>query len=590
MDGVFPRHLDERIRPYIDLIDSLRTIGIEKDLALPAIAVIGDQSSGKSSVLETLSGVALPRGSGIVTRCPLELKLRKLRVGVTWRAVISYREEYIEFCDPSMVEEHVVKAQDELAGEGVGISEELISLEIMSPDVCDLTLIDLPGIARVPVGNQPEDIADQIKRLILKFIEKTETINLVVVPCNVDIATTEALRMAKKVDPEGQRTLAILTKPDLADKGTEKNILEIFQNQVIPLQKGYMMVKCRGQKQIDDKVSLEEATKMEMEFFSSHPDFRFLLDDKRASIGCLASKLTQDLVDHIKMSLPLLTEKIKKHLWETRNALRHCEHGPPLELHKRKKYLINMLTEFDKEITTLSNGERVGKENIFVFLRSEFKKLKGQLDNTKEICKEICKTVQQVVNDYDSKHRGRELPGIMEYKIFEKTVQNLIMELEIPAISTLHVVKGTFQEQFTDVAKTWFQNFPFLERVAVNKIANIQSKQEAKVMQRIHEQFEIEYLIYTQDETFFKELNDGMASGRERVVTRRLADQVPLLIRLFILKESAKLLCGEMLNLIDGASLNDILREETESSRRRIDLQKRLERLSIAQSKISNFC
>ncbi|XP_023249140.1 interferon-induced GTP-binding protein Mx-like, partial [Seriola lalandi dorsalis] len=84
---------------------------------------------------------------------------------------------------------------------------DLISLEIASPDVPDLTLIDLPGIARVAVKGQPENIGDQIKRLIQKFITKQETISLVVVPCNVDIATTEALQMAQRVDPDGERTL-----------------------------------------------------------------------------------------------------------------------------------------------------------------------------------------------------------------------------------------------------------------------------------------------------------------------------------------------------------------------------------------------
>ncbi|KAL6481494.1 hypothetical protein MHYP_G00095740 [Metynnis hypsauchen] len=111
MEGVLHSHLEERVRPYIDLIDSLRLIGIEEDLALPTIAVIGDQSSGKSSVLEALSGVALPRGSGIVTRCPLELKLRKIKAGVQWQAAISYKEEYIEFDDPSMVEHYVAEGQ-----------------------------------------------------------------------------------------------------------------------------------------------------------------------------------------------------------------------------------------------------------------------------------------------------------------------------------------------------------------------------------------------------------------------------------------------------------------------------------------------
>ncbi|KAM9442915.1 interferon-induced GTP-binding protein Mx-like [Salvelinus alpinus] len=95
-----------------------------------------------------------------------------------------------------------MEAQNTLAGDGVGICDDLITLEITSPDVCDVTLIDLPGITTVPFKDQLEDIGDQIRRLILNIIKKQETINLVVVPCNVDIATTEALRTAHSVDPK----------------------------------------------------------------------------------------------------------------------------------------------------------------------------------------------------------------------------------------------------------------------------------------------------------------------------------------------------------------------------------------------------
>ncbi|MBV97782.1 Interferon-induced GTP-binding protein Mx2, partial [Eschrichtius robustus] len=198
---------EEKVRPCIDLIDSLRALGVEQDLALPAIAVIGDQSSGKSSVLEALSGVALPRGSGIVTRCPLVLKLKKLVNEDEWKGKVSFRDKETEISDASQVEKEISEAQVAIAGEGTGISHELISLEVSSPHVPDLTLIDLPGITRIAVGNQPADIEYQIKSLIRKYILKQETINLVVVPANVDIATTEALRMAQEVDPQGDRTI-----------------------------------------------------------------------------------------------------------------------------------------------------------------------------------------------------------------------------------------------------------------------------------------------------------------------------------------------------------------------------------------------
>uniref|UniRef100_A0AAR2LMZ7 Uncharacterized protein n=1 Tax=Pygocentrus nattereri TaxID=42514 RepID=A0AAR2LMZ7_PYGNA len=599
--GVFHRHLEERVRPYIDLIDSLRLIGIEEDLALPTIAVIGDQSSGKSSVLEALSGVALPRGSGIVTRCPLELKLRKIKGGVQWRAAISYKEEYIEFDDPLLVEHYVEEAQNVLAGDGVGICDDLITLEIMSPHVSDLTLIDLPGIARVPVKGQPEDIGEQIKNLIQTFIEKSETINLVVVPCNVDIATTEALRMAQEVDPEGKRTLAILTKPDLVDRGTEKTILDVVRNQVIPLSKGYIIVKCRGQKQIDEKISLEEATRVERDFFKRHEFFSCLLNEEKATIQCLAGKLTQDLVDHIKKSLPLLSEQIKKQLWDLRKELNQCEAGPPLDPQKRKDFLIITLMNFNDKINRLACGEAGNEDNLFVQLRSEFKKWKEHLDSTKSSFHEV---VQTVVKEYDLKYRGRELPGFSDYNVFEMVVQRLVIQLKGPAIERLRVVRGTFTLTHYGLSHSSTDTmYPFY---------NIQSKQEAKVEQRILEQFEMEQLVYTQDSIYFKTLNgtpgDGKTTSEDNyagldsrtkypemlhayyeIVVQRLADQVPMLIRYFMLKESAQLLCSEMLGLMDGANVAEVLREESDVSRRRINMQNRMDRLTIAQEKLSNF-
>ncbi|KAF7251043.1 Interferon-induced GTP-binding protein Mx, partial [Varanus komodoensis] len=200
--------------------------------------------------------------NSIVTRCPLALKLKKLPHKSKWKGDIQYSGKMCPLTSPSDVEAAVIKAQDEIAGTGVGISHNLISLEISSPDVPDLTLIALPGIARVAVDNQPQDIGQQ-----------HETINLVVVPSNIDIATTEALKMAQEVDPQGERALDILTKPDLIDKGTEQEVINIVQNQRVPLRKGYIIVKCHGQNDINDKMSLEEAIQKEKIFFEAHPVF-----------------------------------------------------------------------------------------------------------------------------------------------------------------------------------------------------------------------------------------------------------------------------------------------------------------------------
>uniref|UniRef100_A0A673GT16 Interferon-induced GTP-binding protein Mx3-like n=1 Tax=Sinocyclocheilus rhinocerous TaxID=307959 RepID=A0A673GT16_9TELE len=577
MRGEVHSHLEESIRPYIDLIDTLRSVGIHKDLALPTIVVIGDQSSGKSSVLEALSGVALPRGSGIVTRCPLELRLKKVP-GVNWKASAP-NEKKIEFADPSLVEEHVAAAQNELAGKGVGICDELITLEIMSPDVCDLTLIDLPGIARVPVEGQPEDIGKQIKRLIMKYIKKRETINLVVVPCNIDIATTEALKMAQEVDPEGKRTVAILTKPDLIDKGTEKSVLAIVHNKVIPLRKGYIMVKCRGQQQINDEIPLEAAAQMERDFFQNHDYFRCLLEEDKVTIKCLAIKLTQDLVDHIKNSLPPLQQQIQKQLCSVKRALHDCEAGPPEDLEGAKEFLIETLNGFNEKIKSLLSGEPKNGKSLFFQIRAEFRKWNDYLNSAKPSFNNS--------KELSENYRGRELPGFSNYIVFEKILQEHVAKLKDPAIDLLNAIKDIIIKQFTDVVSECFQNYHVLQNITEDKINDIQLNQQEKAEQRISEQFKMENGIFTQDLIFLKVLsektNQTFSEKELPIVVQRLADQLPLMITFYMLQETARLLSIDIIKLLEKPDLQKLLSEDPDVSRRRSDLRARQTRLTHAQ-------
>ncbi|XP_035857799.1 interferon-induced GTP-binding protein Mx isoform X2 [Sander lucioperca] len=578
---------DEKVRPCIDLIDSLRSLGVEKDLALPAIAVIGDQSSGKSSVLEALSGVALPRGSGIVTRCPLELKMtrkrdEKMRYGKKWYGKISYQDCEEEIEDPTDVEKKIREAQNKMAGVGVGISDDLISLEICSPDVPDLTLIDLPGIARVAVKGQPENIGDQIKRLIQKFIKRPETISLVVVPCNVDIATTEALKMAQEVDPDGERTLVILTKPDLVDKGTEETLVDIVHNEVIPLKKGYMIVRCRGQKDITDKVSLTEAIEREKAFFNDHVHFQTLYDEGHATVPKLAEKLTLTLVHHIKK-----------------------------------------VTAFTQDAISLTTGEEIKCGDQ---LRREFGKWNAHLDHSG---KNLNKRIEREVEEYEEKYRGRELPGFINYKTFEVMVKERIKHLEEPAVLRLKDIGDVVRKVFIQLAHSSFIGFPKLINTAEARIKSIMQQKESIAQSMLRTQFKMELLVSSQDRTysscnslsdrireeeekedkckgtnFHKESSivhsmDNHATLQElmlhiksyyKILSQHLAHQIPLVIRYHILQESAIQLQSEMLQMLqDKPKLELLLSEDYDIGRKREALQSRLKHLMKARTYLVEF-
>uniref|UniRef100_A0A8B9DNG1 MX dynamin like GTPase 2 n=1 Tax=Anser cygnoides TaxID=8845 RepID=A0A8B9DNG1_ANSCY len=612
---------EEKIRPCIDLIDSLRALGIEKDLSLPAIAVIGDQSSGKSSILEALSGVSLPRGNGIVTRCPLELKLKKIPTSQQWKGKISYRNISIELQHASEVESAISNAQDVVAGTKRNISGELISLEIYSPDVPDLTLIDLPGIARVAVRNQPQDIGEQIKMLIKKIISSKETINLVVVPCNVDIATTEALKMAQEVDPKGERTLGILTKPDLVDIGTEESIISIVQNEVIPLRKGYMIVKCRGQRDIHNKLTLASAIQQERQFFKTHKYFSILLDQNKATIPHLAKKLTNELVAHIIKTLPTIENQIREVLQKSVQELQKYRRGTPTIETEKLAFLTDLIKLFNQDVSRVIRGEEhlLGNENrLFAKLRKEFQTWGLIL---MENAAKVQKSIPSKMWKYEDQYRGREFPGFINYRTFEDIIKEHILDLEEPAIVILNNVIRLVEEKFLELTNKHFANFQNLNRAAQTRIDVIRDIQAMNAENHIRNQFKMERIVYCQDNIYLDDLNSTKAeilskdSGKEisfgsvsnqnaifiqemishtkayfTGASKRLSNQIPLIILSAVLHDFGDNLQTSMLHLLqEREQLNILLQEDSEAARIRNYLSGRVNRLSKAYQCLKTF-
>ncbi|NXD24067.1 MX protein, partial [Spelaeornis formosus] len=610
---------EEKIRPCIDLVDSLRALGIEKDLSLPAIAVIGDQSSGKSSVLEALSGVALPRGNGIVTRCPLELKLKRLPEGQAWQGKISYRNVTLELQDASEVDRAIRKAQDVVAGPRGAISGQLISLEVRSPDVPDLTLIDLPGIARVAVGDQPKDIGDQIKKLLRSMIGCKETVNLVVVPCNVDIATTEALKMAQEVDPTGERTIGVLTKPDLVDRGTEDAIVNILQNRVIPLKKGYMIVKCRGQQDIHNNVTLAAAIQQEKSFFENHRHFRAIVKEKKATIPCLAEKLTNELVKHIIKTLPALESQIRDTLNKSLQDLQRYSRGTPHTEDEKMFFLTDLIKVFNQDVSQSTRGEEhlFGDEvRLFTKIRKEFSSWSVIL---MECAARAKKTVPSKVWKYEDQFRGREFPGFSNYKTFEDIIKEQIRELEEPAIQILNNVMELVEEKYIALAERNFANFHNLSRVAKVKIEDIREKQAAVAERHIRAQFKMERIVYCQDYIYISDLKivkaenpPGMTLLKElqpfifqflyqfsilpflspilQGASTRLSNQIPLIILSSVLHDFGENVQTSMLQLLqDKEKLNFLLEEDSEAAKTRNALSQRVDRLTKACQYLREF-
>lgn len=165
-------------------------------------------------------------------------------------------------------------------------------------------------MTKVPVGDQPRDIEKQIREMIYSYITKDSCLILAVTSGNQDLATSDALQIVKEVDPEGLRTIGVITKLDLLDDGTDAR--EILENRLLPLRRGYIGVVNRSQRDIEGRKDIRAALESERKFFLTHPAYRHMAD--RLGTPYLQRVLNQQLTNHIRDSLPSLRDKLQKQM------------------------------------------------------------------------------------------------------------------------------------------------------------------------------------------------------------------------------------------------------------------------------------
>lgn len=295
---------NQRIRPLLDAVDRLRHLNVmQEGIELPTIVVVGDQSSGKSSVLESIAGISLPRGQGICTRVPLIMRLQNDPSAQEPHLQLEYQGKVVTTSE-SAVPDAINEATNEIAGTSKGISDVPITLIVKRKGVPDLTMVDLPGITRVPVHGQPENIYEQISQIIMKYITPKESIILNVLSATVDFPTCESIRMSQRVDKSGERTLAVVTKADKAPEG----LLEKVTSDDVNIGLGYVCVRNRVGNE-----TYEEARDEEMKLFKEH-HLLSCIDKSIVGVQMLAQKLTQIQTASIAKCLPDIAKKINDKL------------------------------------------------------------------------------------------------------------------------------------------------------------------------------------------------------------------------------------------------------------------------------------
>ncbi|KAH8104289.1 dynamin protein dnm1 [Phellopilus nigrolimitatus] len=454
------------------LQDTFSNLGGELDM--PQIAVVGSQSAGKSSVLETIVGRDfLPRGSGIVTRRPLVLQLihtpkPDAHGNTEWGQFLHTDKRFTDFDE---IRKEIEQETLRVAGQNKGISKLPISLRIYSPTVLDLTLVDLPGLTKVPVGDQPSDIEKQIRGLVQEYIGKENCVILSVSPANVDLANSESLKLARQVDPQGRRTIGVLTKLDLMDAGT--NALDVLTGRLYPLKLGFIGIVNRSQLDINEKKAMKDALDSEMEFFKTHPAYRNIAH--KCGTRYLARTLNQVLMGHIRDKLPDMKARLNTLMGQTQQELNSFGDAAVFgDANSQGALVLRLMTQFARDFIAsiegtsldISTKELCGGARIYYIFNDVFGHALELIDSTSGL---DAQDIRTAIRNSTGPRPSLFVPEVA----FELLVKPQIKLLEAPALRCVELVYEELVRICHNCTSTELQRFPRLHSQIIEVVSEL---------------------------------------------------------------------------------------------------------------------
>ncbi|PRP81066.1 hypothetical protein PROFUN_11144 [Planoprotostelium fungivorum] len=485
----------DKLIPVINKLQDVFNVLGTDPLDLPQIVVVGSQSSGKSSVLEAIVGRDfLPRGSGIVTRRPLVLQLTHLppsindaESDVEW-GEFNHRPNEM-FHDFDKIREEIERETERTTGKNKGISDIPISLKIYSSHVLNLTLVDLPGITRVPIGDQPPDIERQIRSMVKHYIDKPNAIILAITAANTDLTNSDALQMARESDPDGIRTVGVITKIDIMDKGT--NALDMLSGRVVPLKLGFIGVVNRSQQDIIKKKSIRDALVDEQNFFHQHSLYKNI--SGRLGTAYLSRTLNKTLIQHIRNTLPELKSKVNKMLGDAQQEM--LTYGDPLYDGKVSKgaILLQIITRFcsqyndviDGKSPEMSTTELYGGARISYVFTDTFGRTLDSINPTEGLSTDDIRTAIRNAT-------GPKTALFVPEQSFELLVRQQISRLEDPCQQCVELVYEELQRMVSQVENKELLRFSNLRDAVVEVVNGILAKYKVPTKDMIQNLLSIE--------------------------------------------------------------------------------------------------
>ncbi|KAI1783118.1 P-loop containing nucleoside triphosphate hydrolase protein [Ganoderma leucocontextum] len=565
-----------RRRRMLDVVNALHLTGVQVDIDLPVIAVTGSQSAGKSSLIESISGITLPRASGTCTRCPTECRLSYSTQ--PWQCVVSLHiltdkdgrplghpknEQFGDIIyDKAEVEDRIRRAQrailnpstdprrfldddddPEPLGRELTFSTNSVSLQISGEDVQDLSFCDLPGlIASVGTGGNESDI-DLVKNLVSMYISRPSCIILLTVACETDFQNQGAHQLAKKYDPEGSRTIGVLTKPDRIPAGEESSWLRYIRNQDEPLEHGWFSVKQPDSRAIAAGITWEEAREKEREFFTTGSPWNALDLEYQNRLGThkLVDRLSDVLSDCISRRLPNIQDELHKLLAATDERLTELPKPPSSDVLSEVLFLLSIFSKslgkylegttkadgllqsirpaydtFRKAIRATEPDFRPYKRSLvrrnpdahkFVpppFLANEGYTFMPENDNRAVFIDDVMDRAKEA--------RTRELPGHIPFVVTQEYIMSIISGWQGPAEALFREVHNILVRHVRHLVAEHFAQYPLLQSRITTITTDFLTASADETLARIRWFIALETRPRTLNEAYYADYHDKFLS------------------------------------------------------------------------------
>jgi len=610
--------------------------GIFNDqIKLPRLVVVGSQSSGKSSVLNSIITMnILPTGSEMVTRTPLSMELSpilnpnesSIEFGEyivsegsnnAWKKIKNIRVTYPE---PTTNELNIVKNEIEritnmIAGTKKNISKKPINIKIFLPNVPNLTLIDLPGLTQVACRDkgQPDDIKDQIEQLVGSYIESEETIILSVIPARVDVEADYGVGFVRRYDYNFSRSVGVLTKVDIMNIDTDvSNYVKINSDlsKDLRMKYGYYMVRNRANKELTT-MTMKDGFEKELSFFNSHPVYSKLNSDEKNRLGTenLRSKLVLILSEKVKQCLPDISRQINEKYNEVCGELMTMGSDIPDGIFEKQSYINHLVVNFCTKFVHTLEGSDKGNYNVGRIIKDGFNEYRKKISTINPINEMDPKYIENISKNVEGNHMSFFIPSIA---VFESCLTDVkykpIQRLAEPSINCIKDNNKILKKLVSDIlnsSNNEIYRYPnlvkYLEDKIYEKIIDFHTEEVTNYTLNLINMEES--YIWTENEKFtnnMSELTKGKMANVDintiktllikyyDTIKENIKNNVPKGIMLLLINKIKLNILSEIINSIDIKEAINMLDESDSVKIKRKDLIEWRNKLNVARARLTD--